>query len=76
MSRVILPGGTKAAALLHAARCVCRRAERCVVTLQQTEKLSYVPLIYLNRLSDLLFVAARLANKRAGTPDVPWQRGS
>ena len=71
----ILPGGTRGAALLHMARCVCRRAERCVVTLQRNETLSAIPVTYLNRLSDLLFVVARLVNARANEPDVPWQRG-
>jgi cob(I)alamin adenosyltransferase len=70
----ILPGGTRGAALLHVARCVCRRAERCVVTLQRTEPLSTVPIVYLNRLSDLLFVAARVVNHRAGVADVPWEK--
>jgi len=72
----ILPGGTRGAALLLMARCVCRRAERCVVTLQHTELLSTTPIIYLNRLSDLLFVAARLVNHRAGVADMPWEKSS
>jgi cob(I)alamin adenosyltransferase len=72
----ILPGGTKGAALLHMARCVCRRAERCVVTLHRTEPLSTIPMMYLNRLSDLLFVAARLVNHRAGIVDVPWEKST
>lgn len=70
----ILPGGTKGAALLHLARCVCRRAERCVVTLHRIEPLSSIPVMYLNRLSDLLFVAARLVNHRAAVADVPWEK--
>jgi cob(I)alamin adenosyltransferase len=63
----ILPGGTRAAALLHIARTIARRAERLVVTLATETEISQPGLIYLNRLSDLLFVMARIANKRAGT---------
>lgn len=69
----ILPGGTRGAAWLHVARCVCRRAERCVVKLNRTESLSSLPIVYLNRLSDLLFVAARLTNSRAGVADELWK---
>jgi cob(I)alamin adenosyltransferase len=70
------PGGTVPSAALDVARTVCRRAERRVVTLNQREpgKLSPEILIYLNRLSDLLFVLARAANQAAGLPDVPWQK--
>jgi cob(I)alamin adenosyltransferase len=67
----VLPGGAPAAAALHLARTVCRRAERAVVGLGETEVRSDV-VVYLNRLSDLLFVLARLANHRAGVADVPW----
>ncbi len=70
----VLPAGTPAAAQLHLARTVCRRAERLVVHLANLPD-EHVPadlLIYLNRLSDLLFVMARTANRRAGVPDVPW----
>ncbi len=66
----VLPGGTHAAAALHFARAVCRRAERIAVALAQEEPLSKPILIYLNRLSDLLFTLARLANHEAGTEDV------
>ena len=77
LRRFILPGGTPAAAAFHAARTVCRRAERRAVALHRTEALSPVALRYLNRLSDLLFVAARVENRRAGIPDVEWEgRGS
>src|SRR5215469_14458255 len=62
----ILPGGTPKAATLHVARTVCRRAERRVVHLQHTVELPPLVTIYLNRLSDLLFVLARVANRRAG----------
>jgi cob(I)alamin adenosyltransferase len=68
----ILPGGTAAAAALHLARTVCRRAERRVVALAREARVDSDHLIYLNRLSDLLFTLARLANHRAGLPDVPW----
>ncbi len=69
----ILPGGTPVAAALHLARTVCRRAERAVVRLGQQEAIDARAVTYLNRLSDLLFVLARLENHRAGVPDVPWR---
>jgi cob(I)alamin adenosyltransferase len=68
----ILPGGTEAASRLHLARTVCRRAERRVITLARGAKVEPEVVIYLNRLSDLLFTLARSANRRAGTQDVPW----
>jgi len=70
----ILPGGTPAAAFLHVARTTCRRAERAVISLQEHEAKPLRPELvrYLNRLSDLLFVLARVANHRAGVDDVPW----
>ena len=71
----VLPGGTPAAAWLHLARTVCRRAERAVVTLMRTEKVNEQVLIYLNRLSDLLFVLARVAND-GGKGDVLWVPGA
>jgi cob(I)alamin adenosyltransferase len=76
LRQFILPGGCAAAAQLHLARTVCRRAERRLVTLmrQPDEHVASEPLIYLNRLSDLLFVLARIANKTAGVSDVPWQK--
>lgn len=66
----ILPGGSKCAAMLHYARTVCRRAERQVVSMRK--ETSEYTIIFLNRLSDLLFVLARYANKLAGIDDVPW----
>lgn len=72
LKQFILPGGTPAAAYLHLARTVCRRAERQVVSLQAAEELNPITLLYLNRLSDWFFVLARLANARAGVADVPW----
>jgi cob(I)alamin adenosyltransferase len=70
----IVPGGTPKAAALHVGRTVCRRAERRVVALAELEDESIPPLvvIYLNRLSDLLFTLARVANHRAGTGEVTW----
>jgi cob(I)alamin adenosyltransferase len=68
----ILPGGTPKAAALHVARTVCRRAERSVVRLQHSVELPALAVIYLNRLSDLLFTLARLANTRAGAGEVTW----
>lgn len=74
LTQFILPGGTPAAAALHLARTVCRRAERQVVRLGRSpgETIPTPLLIYLNRLSDFLFVLARAANRRAGRADVPW----
>jgi len=71
----ILPGGSRAAALAHAARTVCRRAERRVVTLSRRQKVAPALRAYVNRLSDLLFVIARALNRAAGRPDVLWQQG-
>ena len=68
----ILPGGTGVAAQLHVSRAVCRRAERVVVTLAEIEKIRPEVVMYLNRLSDLLFVLARYANHLTGTRDTPW----
>jgi cob(I)alamin adenosyltransferase len=72
LKQFILPGGSPAAAQLHVARTVCRRAERWVVSLAREEVVNLQLLAYLNRLSDLLFVLARAANARAGVDDVPW----
>ncbi len=71
----ILPGGSRAAALAHVARTVCRRAERSLVTLGAADTLPPHAVPYLNRLSDLLFVLARVLNRAAGQPDVLWQQG-
>ncbi len=72
----ILPGGSPAAAWLHVGRTVTRRAERRVVALSAQTEVRVVIVHYLNRLSDLLFVLARVANHRAGVADVPWTSGS
>jgi cob(I)alamin adenosyltransferase len=70
----ILPGGTRGAASLHFARTVCRRAERAVVRLHNQEACHPVVVVYLNRLSDLLFALARLENRKNDVPDVLWQK--
>ncbi len=69
----ILPGGNPGGAALHLARTVCRRAERRTIALGRAEPIGDAAVPYLNRLSDLLFVMARLANARAGSPEQPWQ---
>jgi cob(I)alamin adenosyltransferase len=74
LTSFVLPGGSPAAAWCHLARTVCRRAERDLVTLAQSEPINPQALIYLNRLSDLLFVLARIAN-RQGQQDVLWKPG-
>ncbi|MCW5576717.1 MAG: cob(I)yrinic acid a,c-diamide adenosyltransferase [Burkholderiales bacterium] len=71
----VLPGGTRAAALAHVARTVCRRAERTLVALAGEEAIGPLPVQYLNRLSDLLFVLARTCNRAGGSGDVLWQQG-
>ena len=68
----ILPGGTPKASALHVARTVCRRAERRVVELGSDTEIPQVVVIYLNRLSDLLFTLARVANRKAGMNEVTW----
>jgi len=69
----ILPGGSQAGAQLHVARTVCRRAERRVNLLSQDEAIDSLPLIYLNRLADLLFVLARYTNKLEKKPEKIWK---
>ncbi len=71
----ILPGGSEAAALLHLARTVCRRAERRVVTLARREPVNPEARAYLNRLSDLLFILARAANAERGDEEPLWKPG-
>lgn len=73
LSFFILPGGSEAGASLHVARTVCRRAERAVVALAHEEEVDQDVVVYLNRLSDLLFELARAENQRAGIPDTPWR---
>ena len=76
LKQFILPGGTHAASILHLARAICRRAERRVVTLgdQPGIEISDAVIVYLNRLSDYLFVLSRAVNSQAGIEDVPWER--
>ena len=73
LAEFILPAGTRAAALAHVGRTVARRAERAVVALGQAEPLRDTPRQYLNRLSDLLFVLARVLNRMHGGDDVYWK---
>ena len=72
LTTFLLPGGAEAASILHVARTVCRRAERRVVAVQDSPPIAVV---YLNRLSDLLFVAARVVNKREGVEETLWSPG-
>lgn len=73
LKNFILPGGSKVAAFLHNGRTVCRRAERLAVELAATEPINESAIIFLNRLSDYLFVAARLANYLEGVKDIEWR---
>jgi cob(I)alamin adenosyltransferase len=75
LKEFILPGGTRAAGLAHLARAVCRRAERSLVALSTSEKVADEGRIYLNRLSDYLFVLGRVLNREGGRGDVLWQQG-
>lgn len=72
LTKFILPGGTREAALLHICRSVCRRAERAVVALKKQEDVNNFVFVYINRLSDLFFALARLANKRKSVKDETW----
>lgn len=72
LENFVLPGGTPGAAQLHVARTVCRRAERLAVALSRGEEVGGQVVVYLNRLSDLLFVMARWENRKKETPDVLW----
>ena len=76
LKQFILPGGTHSASILHLARAICRRAERRVVTLgdQEGVRVSDAVIVYLNRLSDYLFVLSREVNAQARIPDVTWER--
>ena len=73
LKNFILPGGSVGGAAVHLARTVCRRAERCVVALAKEEAVNPEVLIYLNRLSDLLFVLARVVNHRLGESEPLWE---
>ena len=72
LKNFILPGGTQCAAFLHSARTICRRAERSCVALAEREDIGEVVVKFLNRCSDYLFSAARMANHLCGVVDVPW----
>jgi len=74
LKEFILPGGTRAAAIAHVARTVCRRAERALVRMAATETVSEAVRRYVNRLSDLLFVLARTLNRAGGRTDVLWRK--
>lgn len=75
LTRFIIPGGTPLAAELHRARTVCRRAERALVALRESEAVETRLVAYLNRLADLLFVMARWCNRRANAPETEWSGG-
>ena len=72
MQSFVMPGGTELAARLHLARTICRRAERAMVRLRHSEPVSEGAIVYINRVSDMLFAMARRANRDAGIADVPW----
>ena len=72
LEQFILPGGTQVSAELHVARTICRRAERSVVRLSRKGEIGTTPVVYINRLSDLLFVAARSVNKSGGGEEKKW----
>lgn len=74
LEEFILPGGSRAAAIAHVCRTVCRRAERAIVALAAQETVNEAPRQYVNRLSDLLFVLARVLNRHGGGADVQWQQ--
>ncbi|MCC6472114.1 MAG: cob(I)yrinic acid a,c-diamide adenosyltransferase [Burkholderiales bacterium] len=74
LAEFVLPGGSRTAALAHLARTVCRRAERSLVSAGRTGAVSDTGRIYLNRLSDLLFILARICNRDAGAGDILWKR--
>ena len=75
LKEFVLPGGSRAAAACNLARTVCRRAERSLVALGRVEGVSDLSIRYMNRLSDLLFVAARTLNAAAGVPETLWNPG-
>ena len=73
MKNFILPGGHPTVSHLHIARCVCRRAERCCVRLQENDEAAFLIIKYLNRLSDHLFVLARYVSQLLGAEEIPWK---
>ena len=76
LKEFVLPGGSRSAALAHVARTVCRRAERAIIAAARTGPVTETSRIYLNRLSDLLFILARRFNRETGAGDVLWNRGT
>ncbi len=70
----ILPGGNQVASWLHLARAICRRAETSIASLSESEQINKTCQIYINRLSDLLFVIARVINKRSKIKDIAWKK--
>ncbi|MGG2066412.1 MULTISPECIES: cob(I)yrinic acid a,c-diamide adenosyltransferase [unclassified Bacillus (in: firmicutes)] len=76
LERFILPGGSQGAALIHIARAVVRRAERCIVSLMKQEEINEYVLQYVNRLSDYLFAVARVVNARSNVKDVEYERSA
>lgn len=75
LKHFILPGGTPAAACVHVARTICRRAERRIVALSVNQAVNPAITVYVNRLSDFLFVTARYVNKLSNVPDRAWEKG-
>lgn len=75
LQEFVLPGGNEAAARCHVARAVCRRAERALLRLSRDEPVNSASIVYLNRLSDLLFVIARTLARRQGGQEVTWRKG-
>ena len=73
MKSFILPGGHPAVSCCHVARCICRRAERAVVLLSENETVNKQIIVYLNRLSDFLFVLARILSKDFSAKEIPWK---
>lgn len=74
LKNFILPGGSHAASYLHHARTICRRAERLIAKLAHEEEIGTVPIIFVNRLSDFLFTAARFENFSSGIYDIEWKK--
>jgi cob(I)alamin adenosyltransferase len=74
LTNFILPGGTLMSSILHLSRTIARRAETHVTALSQKEEINKIAIVYLNRLSDLLFVLARVLNKRKNIDDIVWKR--
>lgn len=73
MRSFVLPGGNDSVSFCHIARCVCRRAERLAVQLNEEEPIDHLVITYLNRLSDYLFALSRMIGKRDNAPEVPWK---